>query len=150
MLIFFFYLGFLSTNILEVQDCRERGRAFHQLFTTTFNRFTDIHTLAERLLERAHPCTQLAAGLEPGIFGFWAQVANHRATRGWKQNMCLLFVIRFWKQIWIVIKKIMLILNTHAVFKERCCLSYLTCVLIYSFTKCVLKDVLKTAVLETL
>ena len=45
-----------------------------QLLTT---RFTDTQTLAGRLLQRAHICTQLAAGLETEAFGFRAQVANH-------------------------------------------------------------------------
>ena len=45
----FFYLGFFFTNIYESQDTQ---------------------TLAGRLLQRADLSIQLAAGLEPGTFGF--------------------------------------------------------------------------------
>ena len=38
---FFFLPGFSFTNIHELQDCREKGRAFLQLLTTTSTRFTD-------------------------------------------------------------------------------------------------------------
>ena len=47
---------------------------FHLLY-----RHLDI--FARRVLQRAHFCTQLVAGLEPGIFGFRAQVANHYTPR---------------------------------------------------------------------
>ena len=48
------------------------------IFVTPLYHFHPLHTqtLARRLLQRAHLCTQLAAGLEPGNFGFLAQVAN--------------------------------------------------------------------------
>ena len=74
---FFFLSGFCFTSIHESQDCKGRGRAFHQLLTTTSTRFTGTQTLAGGLLRGAHLCVQLAAGLEPGTFGFRAQVANH-------------------------------------------------------------------------
>ena len=67
---FFFLCGFSFMNIHESQDCRRRGRLFHQLLTTTSIYFTDTQTLAGRLLQRAHLCTQPAAGLELGTFGF--------------------------------------------------------------------------------
>ena len=73
---FFFLSGFCFTNIHESQDFKGRGRAFHLLLITTSNRFTDTETLAGRLLQRAHLCTQLTAGLEAGTFGFRAQVSN--------------------------------------------------------------------------
>ena len=77
-IIFFFYLGFLSrTFIHESQGCRGRGRAFFKLLTTTSTRFTGPWTLPRQLLQGAHLCTQLTAGLELGIFSFRAQVANH-------------------------------------------------------------------------
>ena len=44
--------------------------------SATSTRFTDIQILPRRLLQRAHLCAQLAAGLEPGTFGFRAQPAK--------------------------------------------------------------------------
>ena len=73
----FFLSWFPFTNIHESQDCRGRGRAFRYLLTTTSTRFTDTQTLTGRLLQRAHLCTQPAAGLEAGTSGFRAQVVNH-------------------------------------------------------------------------
>ena len=71
-LFFFFLPGFSFTNIHQPQDYRGKERAFPQFltrFTDTSTRFTDTQTLAGRLLQRTHLCTQLAAGLEPGTFG---------------------------------------------------------------------------------
>ena len=50
---FFFLCGFSFMNIHKSQDCRERGKAFLQLLTTTFTSFKDTQTLAGRLLQRA-------------------------------------------------------------------------------------------------
>ena len=42
-------------------------------------------------MQRIHLRTQLAAGLEPGTFVFWAQLAKHKATfwfiGNWMQGM---------------------------------------------------------------
>ena len=69
----FFLPGFSFITIHKSQECRGRGRAFLKLLTTTFSRFTDSQTLAARLLQKAYLCTQPAAGLEPGTFGFREQ-----------------------------------------------------------------------------
>ena len=58
-----------------------KGRISIQLLTTTSTRFVGAQVLAGRLLRGAHLCAQLATRLEPGTFGFRAQVANHQATR---------------------------------------------------------------------
>ena len=36
-----------------------------------------LQCLGVKSLQRAHLCIYLAAGLEPGTLGFWAQVVNH-------------------------------------------------------------------------
>ena len=65
------------TNIYESQEYKGRGRVFLQLFPITSTRFAGTQTLAGRIPQGSHLCRQLAAGLEPGHFGFRAQVANH-------------------------------------------------------------------------
>ena len=71
-LVFFFLSGFSFTNIHDSQD--SRGRKGGGISLTPLYYF---HPLYSRLLQRAHLCTWLAAGLEPGTFSFRAQVANH-------------------------------------------------------------------------
>ena len=68
--LFFFLSGFSLTYIHNSQDSRGRGKVSIYFLSTTFTRFTDTQTLAGQLLQTAHLCTQLAAGLEPGTFGF--------------------------------------------------------------------------------
>ena len=46
-----------------------KGRLSLYILSTTSARFTDTQALAGLLLQRAHLCTQLAAGIEFGIFG---------------------------------------------------------------------------------
>ena len=65
----------------ELKDSRSRGRlSLYNFFTTCF-RFTNAQALAKLLLQRAHLCAKLAAGLEPGTFGFLSQVTNYSSTR---------------------------------------------------------------------
>ena len=69
LFLFFFLSGFSFTNIHDSQDSRCRRRLPPYIFSTTSTRFTDTQTLAGLLLQRAHLCAQLAAGIEHGIFG---------------------------------------------------------------------------------
>ena len=79
-LFFFFYLGFLSQPFMNHRTAGEgEGHSFKSS-TPLPPTSTDTQTLAGWLLQRAHLCTQVAAGLELGTFGFQAQVANHSAT----------------------------------------------------------------------
>ena len=64
-------MGFLSRTYTIH---RTEGKGEGYLFNST--RFTDAWTLAKRLLQRAQLCTELAAGLEAGTFGFREQGTN--------------------------------------------------------------------------
>ena len=89
---FFFLFGSPFANIHNSQDSRGKERLF------TSNRFTHIFTLAGRLLQRAHLCIQLTAGLEPGTFGFRGQVVNHlshTAFVAWKQGSLIPYFINY-------------------------------------------------------
>ena len=54
---FFFLSGFCFTNIHEPQNCKGRGRAFHQLLTTTSTCFT--YTLRH---QPGNYCRELTSG----------------------------------------------------------------------------------------
>ena len=56
---FFFASRFSFTNIYDPEDSRGR-----RALSTTYTCFTDTQTLTQRLLQRAHFSTQLAAGLD--------------------------------------------------------------------------------------
>ena len=71
----FFLPGFFFTNIHDYRTAEEEVRYLFKFLPTTFILFAGAYTLARRLLQRAHFCTELAAGLESG--NFRAQVTNH-------------------------------------------------------------------------
>ena len=71
---FFFYLGFLSQPFMNHKTA---GEDQGQLLSTTSICFTDTYSLVKQLLQKAHLCTQVGAGFEPGTFGFQVQIANH-------------------------------------------------------------------------
>ena len=73
-----FFWGFFHKY--DLKDSRGRGRLSLYILSTTYFRFTDTQILAKLLLQRAHLCAQLAAGLESGTFGFLSQVAKHSAS----------------------------------------------------------------------
>ena len=84
----FFLSGFFSriftihrTAGEGAQDSTGRGKLSFYCFSITSTRFTDTQTLAGLLLQRAHLCPQLAAGIELGTFDFLTHVANHKSTR---------------------------------------------------------------------
>ena len=54
-------------NIYNLQECLWKGVALY-LLSSIPTRFTDTKKLAGQLLQRAHLCTKLAAGREPGTF----------------------------------------------------------------------------------
>ena len=65
----------------ELKDSMSRGRlSLYNFFIPCF-RFTNAQALAKLLLQRAHLCAKLAAGLEPGTFGFLSQVTYYSSTR---------------------------------------------------------------------
>ena len=74
---------FSSTNIHNLQDNRYKGREAIYLYilSTASIHSRDTQTLVGLLLQRAHLCAQLTAGLKPGTFVFLTQVANHQPTR---------------------------------------------------------------------
>ena len=74
---FFFLSGFSFTDIHNSRDSRRSGGLSLLLLSTTPTRFTDAWILAGPLLQGTQPSIELAAGLEPGTFGFHVQVANH-------------------------------------------------------------------------
>ena len=72
----FFLSGFfLRTFMSQRTGGEERGYLFNSSLP-----LTPTSQTLRQLLQRAHLCTQLAARLEPGTFGFGAQVANHQVT----------------------------------------------------------------------
>ena len=73
----FFLSGFSFTDIDKSQDCR--GRHFFNS-SLPLSPVSHTQTISGRLLQRAHLCTQLAAGLEPATFDFRAQVAKNFQT----------------------------------------------------------------------
>ena len=66
---FFVLSGFCFTNIHDSQDSRWRGSLSPYIRSTTSTRFTDTKTLSGLLLQTAHLCAWLAAGIEHGTFG---------------------------------------------------------------------------------
>ena len=57
------------------------GRLFLYILSTASIHSRDTQTLVGLLLQRAHLCAQLTAGLKPGTFVFLTQVANHQPKR---------------------------------------------------------------------
>ena len=64
---FLLLLGFSFTNICNLQDIRWRGLS--HILSTNPTCFTDTQTLVGLLLQTAHPCAQLVAGIENETFG---------------------------------------------------------------------------------
>ena len=82
LFIFVSLSGFSSTNIYNLQDNRYKGREAISLYP--FYRFHSLQghlDISRVILQRAHLCAQLTAGLKPGTFVFLTQVANHQPTR---------------------------------------------------------------------
>ena len=82
---FFFLSGFSFTNINESQDCwgRERALTTHYHFHPLYRHLgiswaITAESSPPHIVARVEP---VAAKVEPGTFGFRAQVANHSATR---------------------------------------------------------------------
>ena len=78
--VFFYYLGFLPRTFTNYSTAGEGGGHSFNSSLPLPPASQILYTLAGRLLQTAHPCTQLAAGLKPRTFGFRAQVTNHYAT----------------------------------------------------------------------
>ena len=70
---FFFCLGFLSRTFMIHRIAGEEEGYF---INSPVPLAPASQTLARRLQQRGHLCTELAAGLEPETLGFRAQVAN--------------------------------------------------------------------------
>ena len=69
----FCFLSCFYSRTFTIHRTAGKGRGY-------FFNFHPLHRhwdISRRLLQRAHLCTYLAAGLEPGTFDFRAQVANH-------------------------------------------------------------------------
>ena len=78
---FWFQLFFFSVWVFfhkhsRITGLQEKGEEISLTPHYHFH-FTGTQALAGRLLQGAHLCAQLAAGLEPRTFDFPAQVANH-------------------------------------------------------------------------
>ena len=106
----FFLSGFFFTTIHDSQDSRGRRKLSFYCFSTTSTRFTDTQTLAGLLLQRAHLCPQLAAGIELGTFDFLTHAANHKSTRSLEFALSTLglaaaFVRRMLKT-WVTLRNI--------------------------------------------
>ena len=80
MYFFFFsiWVFFQEHSRFTVQQGKGEAISLSLLITSTH--FTDTQKVVGRLIQKTHFRTQPAAGLEPGTFGFRAQVANHKAT----------------------------------------------------------------------
>ena len=79
---FFFLSGFFFTSIHDSRGSRGRGRVSIQLLSTASTHFAGAQLgIGRAMAAGGLGCAQLATGLEPGTFGFRAQVANHQATR---------------------------------------------------------------------
>ena len=74
---FFFSIWVFFHENARLTGQQGNGEAIFSTRLYHFRNFTDTQMLARKLLQRAHVCTQLAAGIEPGTFGFQAQVAKH-------------------------------------------------------------------------
>ena len=74
----FFLSAFSFTNTHDSQDSEESRRLYIELPSTTviYYCFTGTYILTGWLLQRTHLYSWLAAGVEPGTFGFRAQVPN--------------------------------------------------------------------------
>ena len=67
---FFFCLGFLSWTFMNHRIASEGGGHFINSSLPLPPASQTLKTLSRQLLQRAHLCTKLAAGLYPGTFGF--------------------------------------------------------------------------------
>ena len=67
LLLFFIWLFFHEYSRFTEQQVK--GRLSPYTLSTTSTRFTNTQTLAGLLLQRAHFCAWLAAGIEHGLFG---------------------------------------------------------------------------------